>query len=124
MITLTNTRSTAEEMFILFSEAIRSGSLGDGERLPSIRQCALHFNVTRATATKAYTLLEEEGLTVSRFGSGTRVAPGASRAPRVVVERVRELVELAQQSGISEDDVVAVVSSLWATHNALHRSDE
>jgi DNA-binding transcriptional regulator YhcF (GntR family) len=107
------TPSTAEDITELFRGAIRAGQLGDGERLSTVRQTARDFGVAQATAAKAYRTLEQEGLIVTRTGAGSRVAPGASRAPAAVVEIARSLVEAAQLEGVSHDDVSAVLRALW-----------
>ena len=90
------TPSTADEIDALFRGAIRSGQLGDGERLPTVRQTARDFGVAQATAAKAYKSLERDGLIVTRTAAGTRVAPGASRAPQAVIEHARALAEQAK----------------------------
>lgn len=57
------------------ADAIRlhllSGSLAVGTRLPSERELAAAVDVSRTTTTHAYRLLREQGLLVSRPGSGT-----------------------------------------------------
>ena len=88
--------------------------LGDGERLPTVRQTARDFGLAQATAAKAYKQLESEGLVITRTAAGTRVAPGASRAPQPVVEAARRLAEAGQSAGTSLDDAVAVLRTLWA----------
>lgn len=105
--------NTAEQIAELFRGAIRAGQLGDGERLPTVRQTARDFGIAQATAAKAYRALEQEGLVVTRTAAGTRVAPGASRAPQPVVEHARALAAAAQEAGVSIDDAVAVVRALW-----------
>lgn len=107
------TPRTADEILERFRGAIRSGQLGDGERLPTVRQTARDFGIAQATAAKAYKQLEQEGLVVTRTAAGTRVAPGASRAPQPVVEQARALAEAAQLAGVSVDDAVAVLRALW-----------
>lgn len=52
---------------------IRSGRLGNGERLPTHRALALALGVTVNTVTKAYAEAERNGLVVSRTGRGTYV---------------------------------------------------
>ena len=105
---------SADEITALFRGALHSGQLGDGERLPTVRQTARDFGVAQATAAKAYKALEQEGLVVTRTAAGTRVAPGASRAAGPVVEQARSLVETAQTEGTEFDDLVAVLRALWA----------
>ncbi|WP_025134152.1 GntR family transcriptional regulator [Leucobacter sp. PH1c] len=104
---------TAEELAERFRGAIQAGQLGDGERLPTIRQTARDFGIAQATAAKAYRMLEADGLVVTRTAAGTRVAPGASRAPGPVTERARELAEAAQAAGVSLDDTVAILRAMW-----------
>lgn len=124
---------SADDIAELFRGAIQSGQLGDEERLPTVRQTARDFGIAQATAAKAYKALESEGLVITRTAAGTRVAPGASRAPRVVVESARELVESAIRADIDLDDAVAIVRALWpaqvtdesAEHNTMdHGNDE
>jgi GntR family transcriptional regulator/MocR family aminotransferase len=63
-------------------EAIRSGRLTPGTRLPSTRALAGDLEVTRGVIVAAYDQLLAEGYLVSRGGSGTVVgsAPGAEPA--------------------------------------------
>ena len=62
-------------------EAIRSGRLVAGERLPSSRQLAQELGVSRGLVLDCYLQLQAEGFLSARSGSGTRVAAGAYRAP-------------------------------------------
>lgn len=55
-------------------DAIESGALFPGRRLPSERRLADLLAVSRTTVATAYDHLREEGLLVSRQGSGTRVS--------------------------------------------------
>ncbi|MFF7179648.1 aminotransferase class I/II-fold pyridoxal phosphate-dependent enzyme [Streptomyces sp. NPDC008121] len=78
-------------------EAIRSGRLEAGVRLPSSRALAVDLGVARNTVADAYAELVAEGWLTARQGSGTRVArrsvprrppapgarPGAARTPAV-----------------------------------------
>jgi GntR family transcriptional regulator / MocR family aminotransferase len=64
-------------------EAIRTGRLTPGTRLPSTRALAADLDVTRGVIVAAYDQLLAEGYLVSRAGSGTVVgaAPGAEPGP-------------------------------------------
>ena len=104
---------SAEDVADLFRGAIRSGQLGDGERLPTVRQAARDFGIAQATAAKAYRALEQEGLVITRSAAGTRVAPGASRAPQSVVEQARVLADVAEEAGVSFEDAAAVLRAVW-----------
>lgn len=56
-------------------QAILSGSLPAGARLPASRALAHDLGVNRITVETAYAELEADGLVFSRVGSGTYVAP-------------------------------------------------
>jgi GntR family transcriptional regulator/MocR family aminotransferase len=62
-------------------EAIRSGRLAAGERLPSSRVLARELGISRGLALECYEQLQAEGYLVARLGSATRVAEGAHVAP-------------------------------------------
>ena len=76
-------------------DAVRSGRLAPGERLPSSRALAQDLGIARNTVADAYGQLVAEGWLEAKQGSGTRVAghgppaearspvaPAADRAPR------------------------------------------
>jgi GntR family transcriptional regulator/MocR family aminotransferase len=55
-------------------EAVRTGRLAPGTRLPSSRTLAADLGVARNTVTESYAQLVAEGWLTARQGSGTRVA--------------------------------------------------
>ncbi|MFE9257808.1 PLP-dependent aminotransferase family protein [Streptomyces sp. NPDC006879] len=59
-------------------EAIRSGRLAPGTRLPPYRTLATDLHLARNTVAEAYAELVEEGWLAARQGSGTRVARRAA----------------------------------------------
>ncbi|REK84591.1 GntR family transcriptional regulator, partial [Streptomyces inhibens] len=70
-------------------DAVRSGRLTPGTRLPSSRSLAVDLGIARNTVADAYAELVAEGWLSARQGSGTRVAervlaratPANRRAP-------------------------------------------
>ncbi|MGW4618942.1 MocR-like pyridoxine biosynthesis transcription factor PdxR [Streptomyces sp. NPDC004592] len=69
-------------------EAVRTGRLAPGSRLPASRSLAADLGVSRNTVVESYAELVAEGWLTAQQGSGTRVATGAkprraaSEAPR------------------------------------------
>ncbi|MGG7576059.1 GntR family transcriptional regulator [Streptomyces sirii] len=59
-------------------DAIRTGRLEVGERLPSSRELARALGLSRGLAQECYAQLLAEGYLVTRPGSATRVAAGAT----------------------------------------------
>lgn len=62
-------------------EAVRSGRLAPGTRLPSSRGLAADLGLARNTVADAYAELVAEGWLTARQGSGTRVAARTSPLP-------------------------------------------
>ncbi|HJP74021.1 MAG TPA: PLP-dependent aminotransferase family protein [Pseudonocardiaceae bacterium] len=62
-------------------EAIRTGRLDVGERLPSSRQLAGELGLSRGLVQECYAQLIAEGYLVSRVGDATRVAAGVCGPP-------------------------------------------
>ncbi|MFI7005296.1 PLP-dependent aminotransferase family protein [Streptomyces sp. NPDC050145] len=58
-------------------DAIRTGRLQVGERLPSSRELARLLGLSRGLVQECYAQLQAEGYLVTRVGSATRVAAGA-----------------------------------------------
>src|SRR5690242_7594647 len=67
-------------------DAVRSGRLPEGLRLPSSRQLATDLGLARNTVADAYGQLVAEGWLVARQGSGTRVAARVPERDRLVHE--------------------------------------
>lgn len=63
-------------------EAVRTGRLAPGSRLPASRSLAVDLGVSRNTVTEAYAELVAEGWLTARQGSGTRVAERPGQAGR------------------------------------------
>src|SRR5690348_14521349 len=63
-------------------EAIASGQVHDGDRLPSTRALAATFGLARTAVVGAYEELTAAGFLVARPGGGTYVEQGAAAAAR------------------------------------------
>lgn len=109
----TDDASPALGIYRQFRGLIVSGRLGAGERLPTVRQTASDLGVAPGTAAKAYRLLEQDGLVVTRTGAGTRVSASAGVLPQAIARRIRELAAESRAAGIDPDDVVAALRVAW-----------
>jgi GntR family transcriptional regulator / MocR family aminotransferase len=69
-------------------EAVRSGRLAPGTRMPASRTLAADLGIARSTVTECYAELVAEGWFTAQQGSGTRVAqPAAPRGPSADVAK-------------------------------------
>ena len=75
--------------------AIAIGSIGPGDRLPTVRQLAVDLSVNPNTVSRAYTELELTGLVETQMGSGTFV--GHKKVEGDEIERQRQLEQLCQE---------------------------
>lgn len=62
-------------------EAIRSGRLAPGSRLPSTRSLCTQLGISRGVVSEAYSQLAAEGYLDTRAGAGTRVASTTATSP-------------------------------------------
>lgn len=98
---------------------ISGGQLPPGAELPSVRDLALQHTVNPMTVSKAYSLLEAEGLLERNRGRPMTVAAG--RRPQAsLTQRLRQLepqaaqlVTAARQLELSERDLIALIQRKW-----------
>jgi GntR family transcriptional regulator/MocR family aminotransferase len=65
-----------------FEMAIQSGQLKRDDQLPTVRELSKHLNLSGTTVAAAFRILAQKGFTISKVGSGTRVAFGSERLGR------------------------------------------
>jgi len=63
------------QLYRRYCEAIASGKLEPGDRVPSVRSLASELNLARGTVEAAYQMLVGEGYFVARGAAGTVVSP-------------------------------------------------
>ncbi|MBN3822738.1 PLP-dependent aminotransferase family protein [Burkholderia sp. Ac-20384] len=75
-----------------FRDAIETGKLTPGKRVPSVRSLASELNLARGTVEAAYQILIGEGYLVARGPAGTVVSPQLpdGRQPRAIAPRPDE----------------------------------
>nr|WP_245302033.1 GntR family transcriptional regulator [Symbiobacterium terraclitae] len=76
-------------------QAVASGVLRAGDRLPSVRDLAVELAVNPNTVAKAYQELEREGVIETPRGRGTFVADRDPAVPEA--ERLRQFAEAADR---------------------------
>jgi len=104
---------SAEQIYQYFKGLIVSGLLGAGDKLPTVRQTVIDLDVALGTAAKAYKMLEQEGLVVSRGRAGTRVAESGALLPGDVAAQVRATVASAKRHGVPREDVASAFRAYW-----------
>jgi GntR family transcriptional regulator len=102
---------------------IAGGQLPPGAELPSVRELAAQHAVNPMTVSKAYALLEAEGLLERQRGKPMRVAAGRPGAVNLaqrlkqLAPQSAQLVAAARQLEIPLRDAVSQVKRQWEQGN-------
>jgi GntR family transcriptional regulator/MocR family aminotransferase len=114
-------------------EAVRSGRLAPGTRLPSSRALAADLGIARNTVADAYADLVAEGWLIARQGSGTQVADRAVVPPAGTAPCPRERGRPAYDLRPGSPDLASFPRAEWlkaarralaaAPHDALDYGD-
>jgi len=70
-----------EQLRRQLEQAVRSGAVPAGHRLPPIRQLARDLGLAAGTVARTYRELEQAGLVSAARGGGTRVCEGLAVSP-------------------------------------------
>jgi GntR family transcriptional regulator len=98
---------------------VASGQLPPGTALPSVRDLAIHHTINPMTISRAYTMLEAEGLLERNRGKPMTVASQArnhSQLPKRLQQigaLVEQTVVAAKQLQLSEAELVKAVRREW-----------
>ena len=98
---------------------VAGGQLQPGAELPSVREIALAHAVNPMTVSKAYSLLEAEGVLERRRGKAMTVAAGGTaqatlaQRQKQLAPQVREVVAAARQLDLTQAELVALVRQQW-----------
>lgn len=99
---------------------VASGQLSAGAELPSVRELALQHAVNPMTISKAYSLLEGEGLLARQRGKPMMIAAqDRAQAPRVqrlqqLDAELDQLVLSARQLDLTQEDLAKAIRKKWS----------
>lgn len=87
---------------LALADAVATGRLGEGQRLPTVRALAERLGVTIGTVNRAYQLAERRGLVRAEVGRGTFVR-GAAPTRRLLLEPglPPDLIDLAVNAPVA-----------------------
>ena len=98
---------------------VASGQLAAGAELPSVRELALQHAVNPMTISKAYSLLEAEGVLERQRGKPMTVAAQTrAQAPRAhrleqLEDELDQLVLAARQLEVTQEDLIKALRRKW-----------
>ena len=94
-----------------------SGSVQNGDELPSRRVLSSLLGINPNTIQKAYKLLEDEGLIESRAGAKSYMSIDDEKKERIRIQLlendVGSIVSSLKQMGLSKEDAVLLIEKHW-----------
>lgn len=103
-----------EQIYQQIRDQILSGTLAEGELLPSIRALAKDLRISVITTKRAYDELEKDGLIVTVAGKGCFVAPKNLEMMREehlkqIEQHLRAVIQLARPLELSYEDILEML---------------
>jgi GntR family transcriptional regulator/MocR family aminotransferase len=108
-------RPTRAALESALRDAVRTGRLPVGGRLPSSRALAADLGLARNTVTEVYAQLVAEGWLVARQGSGTRVADRPLPPIAPVVARPDSAATVRHDLRAGTPDLASFPRTAWST---------
>jgi GntR family transcriptional regulator len=99
---------------------VAGGRIGAGEFLPSVRQVAEELAVNPMTISKAYSLLERDGVVELVRGQGMRVKDAATNGKvrrEAILPLLRQVAATAKQLSLKPEQVIAQLKPLLEDPN-------
>lgn len=121
-------KSLARQIVETLLDAVASGRLGAGDRLPSVRRLSVQALVNPNTVSKAYRDLEFLGIVVGRRGAGvfvTQEGPVRAREDRqkTTLIELRRAIKASFDAGHSKKTIQAVFEEEFASTVLLGSSE-
>lgn len=92
-------------------EQIISGKLQDEDKIKSIREYSLFYEVTTLTIQRAIQLLESDGVIQTKKGVGSFISIGVRQIleKKIVFAQVQEFIQRMRNMGIEDDLIILLV---------------
>ena len=105
------------QILLYIKRGIIAGSICDGDELPSRRVLSALLGVNPNTVQKAYKMLEDEWLIVSRTGAKSYVMVTEAKLQEIRAELLDadalEAVAKLKQMGVSKEEAHALIDRFW-----------
>jgi GntR family transcriptional regulator len=102
-----------EQVAAAIRRAIQQHEAGPGDRIPQARDLAAVLGVNKNTVLRALHLLRDEG--VLEIGRGRAIRITGTPEHAALIDKTRELIELARHQGYRRDEFIALVSRISET---------
>lgn len=104
---------------------IISGSIQDGDELPSRRMLSAQLGINPNTVQKAYRLLEDEGLIRSQSGAKSVIVVDTAARQRVRQQLLQDdilgMIRAMKQMGLTKQAAAELIQTLWDNDEGSER---
>lgn len=94
---------------------IALGVLKADTKLPTVRSLAVEMGINPNTVSKAYKMLEMDGITYSVVGKGSFVSDKLSQSDAIKAreeEKIKKVISEAYKNGFSKNDIIDIVNKV------------
>ncbi len=106
-----------QQILLYIKRGIVSGTVCDGDELPSRRVLSALLGVNPNTVQKAYRMLEEEHLVSSRSGAKSYMMLNATKTEQVREQLLKSdamnVVTAMKQMGITKSEALSLIEKYW-----------
>ena len=89
---------------------ITLGVLTPGSQIPSVRALAYDLGINPNTVKKAYDMLEENGLIISKSTKGTFISDDVSMAKKQkieeLMEKIQDIIKELESYGLTSEEII------------------
>ncbi len=89
---------------------ITLGVLTPGSQIPSVRALAYDLGINPNTVKKAYDMLEENGLIISKSTKGTFISDDVSMAKKQkieeLMEKIQDIIKELESYGLTREEII------------------
>ncbi len=111
-----------EQLIAQMEKFILTGTLAEGDQIPSVRSLSVKLSINHITILKAYNDVAGRGLIHAVPGKGYFVSPGAreklSGDKRELLDELRRMADELSLAGISKEDVYAVIDKAYDVNHS------
>ncbi|HAR92279.1 MAG TPA: GntR family transcriptional regulator [Eubacterium sp.] len=94
---------------------IALGVLKADTKLPTVRSLAVETGINPNTVSKAYKMLEMDGITYSVVGKGSFVSDKLSQSDAIKAreeEKIKKVISEAYKNGFNKNDIIVIVNKV------------
>lgn len=105
------------QIILFIKRGLIAGNIKNGDELPSRRVLSALLGVNPNTVQKAFSLLEEEGLIVSRAGAKSCISADLTAIEKIkeelLLNDIKNIVSSLKQMGLSSSQAAELIINNW-----------